>query len=336
MSSEGSGKREGIGGERLAFEGDALKTRRFDLRTIDTARRVKAWSDALNEFYFSYDTDYPRDFLRGEFEGAVVGDLRVATVTADPMHVRRDASHVARDAMDAYFLIISCGGSITLQQRGVETTLQAGQFTFASTTETYSCGQDQMGCFHTLLIPGPLLRARKPGVDDHLAGDFRSSGLQGIFADFAASFCRHAPGLDDDALRRTHASLLDMLALVVERTDATPNETVVQLAHRRRILNVIEGHFRDPDIGLARIARMLALSPRYVQQILAVKGETVSDLLRRRRIAEACRLLGRRGISRASVATIAYSIGYNDPAYFSRVFRQSTGVSPTDYAPHVG
>jgi AraC-like DNA-binding protein len=305
--------------------------KRFNLHGIEPVDRTKIWSDALNEFYFSYDTDYPRDFLKGEFEGAVAGNLRVATVTADPMHVRREASHVAKDVMDAYFLIISCGSDITLQQRGVETTLREGQFSFVATTEPYSCGQDQTGRFHTLLIPGPLLRVRKPDVDDHLGNDFRASGLQGIFTDFAASFCRHAPDLDVDVLRQTHASLLDMLALVIERTDATPNETVAKSAHRRRILNVIESRFHDPEIGLARIAQVLALSPRYVQQILAANGETVSGLLRHRRIAEACRLLDRRYLSRASIATIAYSIGYNDPAYFSRVFRLSMGLSPLDY-----
>jgi AraC-like DNA-binding protein len=310
----------------------APKTPRFDLQDVDPGRRAKAWSDALNEYFFRYDVEYPTEFRIGEFDGVAADGLRLATMTADPMHVERHASHIAADQIDAYFLILPRGGDILFRQRGHEVKVGGGQFTFVSTTEPYGYRQDRTESYHTLLIPGPVMRARKPDADDHLVGDFRASGMQQIFADFAASFCRQAGSLDAEALRRTHDSLLDMLALVLERADAAPNETAVRLAHRRRVLTLVESRFREPEIGLAWIAQALGLSPRYVQQILATHRETVSDLLRRRRMAEACRLLDRRGSSRASVATIAYSVGYTDPAYFSRVFRQSMGMSPMDYA----
>jgi AraC family transcriptional activator of pobA len=32
-----------------------------------------------------------------------------------------------------------------------------------------------------------------------------------------------------------------------------------------------------------------------------------------------------------SVTTIAYALGYSDPAYFSRVFTRSAGVPPRDF-----
>ena len=310
----------------------ALGTSRFDLHGADPAHRAKAWSDALNEYFYRFEVRYPTDFRVGEFAGVAADEVRLATMTSDPMHVERDASHVAGDDTDAYFLILPRGGDISFRQRGHEVTVRGGQFTFIATTEPYGFWQDRTESYHTLLIPGPLMRARKPDADDHLAGELRASGMNQIFADFAASFCRQASSLDPAALRRTHDSLLDMLALVLERADAAPSETAVRLAHRRRVLSLVESRFREPEIGLAWIAQTLGLSPRYVQQILAVHGETVSDLLRTRRMAEACRLLDRRGASRASVATIAYSVGYTDPAYFSRVFRRCLGASPMDYA----
>lgn len=318
---------------RLAAQ-TAPQTPRFDLHELDPGRRAKAWSDALNAYFYGYDTRYPTDFRIGEFMGVATGKLRLATMTSDPMHLERHASHIAEDKVDGYFLLLPREDGIMFRQRGREVTLGGGQFTFVSTTEPYSYRQDRTECYHALLISGPDMRARKPDADDHLAGNFCASGMQQIFADFAASLCRQAASLDAEALRRTHDSLLDMLALVLERADAAPNETAVRLAHRRRVLNLVESRFRDPEIGLACIAQALGLSPRYVQQILASHRETVSDLLRTRRMAEACRLLDRRGSSRASVATIAYSVGYTDPAYFSRVFRQSMGMSPLDYASH--
>lgn len=311
---------------------DSLNTPRFDLHDIDPTRRAKVWTDALNEYFYGYETEYPKDFQFGEFEGVIADELRIASMTADPMFVDRGSFHISRDAKDAYYLLLPRGGDITLRQRGNETTLREGQFTFVSTMEPYSYRQKERESFHTLVIPGHLVRSRKPDADDHLGADFGDSGMQGIFADFAASFCRHAPELGKEAFRRTHDSLLDMLAIVLERADANSNDTVVRLAHRRRVINLIETNFARPEVGLAMIAQALGLSPRYVQHILAASGDTVSDLVRKRRVAEACRLLDRRGTSRANVSTIAYAVGYVDPAYFCRVFRQAMGVSPLAYA----
>ena len=34
-----------------------------------------------------------------------------------------------------------------------------------------------------------------------------------------------------------------------------------------------------------------------------------------------------------SVSEVAYAVGFNDPLYFSRVFRKITGTSPSNYSP---
>ena len=54
-------------------------------------------------------------------------------------------------------------------------------------------------------------------------------------------------------------------------------------------------------------------------------------LIRDRRMAEAQRLLAAPGARSLAIATIAYRTGFADPAYFSRVFREATGLSPRDF-----
>jgi transcriptional regulator GlxA family with amidase domain len=50
--------------------------------------------------------------------------------------------------------------------------------------------------------------------------------------------------------------------------------------------------------------------------------------LREARIKHACQLLRQ---TTKTVAEVAYSCGFSDPKYFSRCFKQSIGMSPTDY-----
>lgn len=47
-----------------------------------------------------------------------------------------------------------------------------------------------------------------------------------------------------------------------------------------------------------------------------------------KRIEKACSLLGATSLS---VEEVAFSVGYDDPAYFSRLFRRETGFAPSDW-----
>lgn len=80
----------------------------------------------------------------------------------------------------------------------------------------------------------------------------------------------------------------------------------------------------------AAYASMLNISEVYLNE--AVKGATglsVGEYTRSRVIVEAKRMLI---YTSKSAKEIAYSLGYNDYAYFSRLFRKHVGVSPAEYA----
>ena len=51
-------------------------------------------------------------------------------------------------------------------------------------------------------------------------------------------------------------------------------------------------------------------------------------MIQQRLMLEACRQLT---YVPSSVATIAYELGFQDPAYFSRLFRRHTGMTPTQF-----
>jgi AraC-like DNA-binding protein len=59
---------------------------------------------------------------------------------------------------------------------------------------------------------------------------------------------------------------------------------------------------------------------------------TFQEFLLRYRILEACKELRHPNIS---VANVAYSVGFNDPSYFARVFRRYFGLSPSEYCEQI-
>ena len=78
--------------------------------------------------------------------------------------------------------------------------------------------------------------------------------------------------------------------------------------------------------SVADYAEALAITPTHLNRITrAATGDTASHLILNRLIREARRNLV---YTNLPVSTIAYTLGFEDPAYFSRVYTAATGVSP--------
>lgn len=96
----------------------------------------------------------------------------------------------------------------------------------------------------------------------------------------------------------------------------------------REALEYIELHY-ESDIGVQQIADHLYVSRTYLHRIFKeATGRSVKDHLIDFRIKKACWYLARTDYP---VAVIARSVGYDDPLYFSKLFRQKKGLPPTTY-----
>ena len=93
----------------------------------------------------------------------------------------------------------------------------------------------------------------------------------------------------------------------------------------RRFEALLESHYLK-HWKVADYARALAVTPTHLSRVVrAATGRPASRLIDDRVLREARRNLAYTGMS---VSTIAYTLGFADPAYFSRVFTRSLGLSP--------
>lgn len=104
------------------------------------------------------------------------------------------------------------------------------------------------------------------------------------------------------------------------------------VAEIAKAVTFLEKHFTD-EITVARLAEIAGLSERQFTRIFkATYGTTPKQYLIQQRLAYACRLLQNFGRSKARTITeIAYNSGITDGNYFSRVFKESMGMSPSEY-----
>ena len=97
----------------------------------------------------------------------------------------------------------------------------------------------------------------------------------------------------------------------------------------RRINEIIQRSFADPNFSLNNIAEELSMSSIYVSRLYKQQTLTaIVDVILETRMHKACELLEQNDWS---VATIAEHTGFTSSSYFHRMFKRTFGVTPSDF-----
>ena len=90
----------------------------------------------------------------------------------------------------------------------------------------------------------------------------------------------------------------------------------------------LQAHFRE-NPSVEEVARHLGMSPRnLIRRFKAATGRLPGAYLQRVRVAAARQMLED---GRTPVLRVGTSVGYEDPAYFRRVFKRHMGLTPSGY-----
>lgn len=96
----------------------------------------------------------------------------------------------------------------------------------------------------------------------------------------------------------------------------------------RRVCGYLERH-HDQKIYILTLCELFNISRRHLNRIFKLEtGLTVIEMVHKIRIEKAKHLLT---YSDEKIISIATMVGYDDPAFFSRLFRRSVGCSPGKY-----
>ncbi len=88
-------------------------------------------------------------------------------------------------------------------------------------------------------------------------------------------------------------------------------------------------HNYDKDISLDGVAKEINMSYHYFSKFFKdAVGKNFIDYLTDLRVDKSKELLKDPTLS---IKSICYSVGYSDPNYFSKIFKKTTGITPTEY-----
>lgn len=91
----------------------------------------------------------------------------------------------------------------------------------------------------------------------------------------------------------------------------------------------VEQNISDSDLSVESLSTALSMSRVHLyKKLLSLTGNTPSEFIRLIRLRRAEQLLRQ---SQLSVAEISYAVGFNNPRYFSKYFREMYGMTPSQF-----
>ena len=126
----------------------------------------------------------------------------------------------------------------------------------------------------------------------------------------------------DFALVRTIRELLPLP--VCKHTPQTDHSDLL-----RKVMRLLGEMYPDPELDLDQVANKLAISARSLSHVLNREvGVSFPQLLRSVRIWEAKRMLSS---TKHSVKRVAMQVGFTNSHYFSRSFKELTGLKASEF-----
>lgn len=273
--------------------------------------------------------------LRARLRAASLGAVQLNELWFSNSFVaRRTRKHIATTDAEYLKVAIQITGVCMVSHGGRDITLRPGDFTLYDTARPYQIRGAGALHMQTLMFSRDSLRLSPSQLEWLTTRQISGrEGLGVLVTQYLAGLARQ---LDTVGLGSWHLAdaTLDLLRAVFAERLALTGENDLRAGEAGLLLRVrahIERRLNDPDLDVASIAAAHHVSVRRLQKLLADQEQTVTGWIRNRRIEHCRRDLANPALAEETVSSIAGKWGLFDPAHFSRLFKSTYGLSPSEY-----
>jgi AraC-like DNA-binding protein len=95
-----------------------------------------------------------------------------------------------------------------------------------------------------------------------------------------------------------------------------------------KVMTAVEQHIEDERFHIDELSALVGMSRKQLhRKLTALTNQAPGEFIRYIRLHRAMDLLQK---GAGTVSEVAYRVGFSDPSYFSKCFRQQFGNAPTD------
>ncbi len=158
---------------------------------------------------------------------------------------------------------------------------------------------------------------------------FAGHGLLALLQSIASSLEVRRPG-DPAPVDSALIELLVPLLASAGGDAARGGAHGLRVRQFERICRLLETRLGDLELSVQSVAAMEGVSVRYLQQLFARAGQTVTGYIKARRLERARGELESPLHAQLSITEIGFRWGFSQSAHFSRAYREHFGESPRE------
>lgn len=306
----------------------------FDTSSLTKQERLDAWSETISGAFgpFAIADNDPERF-HGRVKVERRHDIRFIGLGYSGHGFVRRPSDVSR-LDDAYYsLMRPIRGRLRLVQDGVTRLLEPGHFYVVNHSLPYRTTPEDGYVTEAVAFPPAALEARVARPQPFYAlKDDPACQRSALLGTYLQHFAGGRDVWSDREFERLSGQLIDLvvLSIVEPGTAAAAGETSARAAHRERAMRHIRSHLGERDLSARTVAAACGISLAYLHEIFRAAGSGVEETIFAERLERARIMLTAPEHAGQHIATIAYRLGFSDPAHFARAFRRRFGLSPRD------
>lgn len=295
--------------------------------------RAAAWREWVWRHFGGLESDlYGDTDFDGHMAASQAGDVVMTKLEANRHRVLR-SRNLARACDTSYLKIVApWHGSAAVEQHGRQAFVRPGGWAIYDTTASYEIGNPERVEHLIVMLPKEQLIERglrlEPLMARHVGG---SQGIARVALETMRSTWQELPSMSETAARGAGEMIVELVRLSLLELAGQASGATQQEALRDRIRDHIGQHLRDPHLSIDGIAHALNCSKRQLHKAFSEEDDTLAHHILRRRLQACMRDLRNPALVAQTITEIAFAWGFNSGAHFSRVFREHTGVSPSDF-----
>ncbi|WP_316778495.1 helix-turn-helix domain-containing protein [Streptomyces sasae] len=314
------------------------RTRVLTTRSVPPDESLEYWHDAVFDTLVGMDIATDGRTYDATLRTDRLGDLRITTVEADPGQVHRAPRFIARGDGQEIFVAVQSTGRAQVEQDGRSTELRAGDIGFFETVRPFRTTYPERFRMKIFAVPRQLLDLSEADVRQITGRAVHpSGGLAALLAPVLERLADTSGSYTTPTAERLAGSVIDLVAataagqLGAEPAELPGADGVLLL----RVKTYIRWHLSNPGLAPSVIAGAHGISVRYLHRLFEAEGRTVCQWIREQRLRECRRELVAQPPGSVSLGQVARRWGFASPAGFGKAFRNSFGMSPTDWLDRV-
>ncbi|MFE9093395.1 helix-turn-helix domain-containing protein [Streptomyces sp. NPDC007264] len=308
-------------------------------RDLPPAERLDWFRELVARDMAPHDivTEHLSDFAASATLLSLGDRIGVSGVAFPAMRSIRTRRLIQRSDPELWVLALVVKGAMQREQGGNRVEPRPGDLVLYDTSQPYwaSIDTDDAARSIVLHLPRSAVPVPEQALRRLVATALPSrTGIGALLSQLLRGLVEQGPTLEAGRTPRLASAVVDLtVAFLASLSDGEgpQNASARRAAQLHRIKSFIRSRLGEPGLTPAAVAAAHHISPRALHYLFREDGRTVGAYIREQRL-ERCRAeLTDPGAARRSVAAIAKSAGFCDPAAFGRAFKARYGTPPAEY-----